>query len=853
MNGLRAFGFAALGLALHALLLSGGLAGSPPGVRLALAFLVLVLLPGHGWLAATGALPPGGAALSSGWALGFGVLALSVQVLATRLLHVPFTVLATWSALPAALAWVAAWRFGREPSRDDAPSLHGFAVLVIAAAALAAAVHVGRLGTPVSYYTDSPDHIGTIRRMLASGDAFPVDAFFRDAGAHGADPRKGLWHPCVALIAKLAGADPYDAWRLLSALLAPLFVLNAAAFAFLLGGSAAAAVGAWALLVTYGSSMGAPAFREAVFATKLADQLALATAAAVLSDLAWAGRGGDGARRSRLGAVGLALGTVCAHVFGAIQFGLVFGALGAGLLVVDRGFGPRARRLAVTALALGVACLPYLLWRARSSYAPSNIIHLEPQGLMLLPGSGFVISPGVLWDWMGQAWLLIPLSWWAWARSAKNPAVLYLLTTTVAVFALLFVPPVAGALQPKLGYLLMRFVWILPVSGAVAFAATRLAAGAARGAWRARFASLLGLAGVALLLRHAVLDAAYVLGHPGWIAEQEQATSVLRWGGELKWMDAHLPAGSVVLSDPATSYSVPMMTRHWVQTLVDQHSSPNDSLALDRILDARDALDPYASWERTREVVRRWGVTHVVLNGRFAEIPRLDYWAPDPAWFRAARGRLDAAPEAFPSVLDRGDFVVYAIRPHALDTLSMPPAPRPFVRAALPGEPEGRSVGAGLPRLASFRLRAREASPGDTVHAVIDWRAVGRAPAGAYLVSLRFDRAIPGGWTPPPVLAKPWRKLLERVNRERYRFRMDHIPVDGAYGVDLWRPGTVVRDTADVVVPGDVAAGEYVVQVSLRREPHYPNYRFEDYFVDRDYYSGIAVDSLRVRPRGGAR
>ena len=56
----------------------------------------------------------------------------------------------------------------------------------------------------------------------------------------------------------------------------------------------------------------------------------------------------------------------------------------------------------------------------------------------------------------------------------------------------------------------------------------------------------------------------------------------------------------------AGSFSaVPMLTRHWVTSLVDQHSSPDDSLALARILDARDALDPYAPWERTAAVVRR--------------------------------------------------------------------------------------------------------------------------------------------------------------------------------------------------------------------------------------------------------
>src|SRR5262249_11529191 len=144
----------------------------------------------------------------------------------------------------------------------------------IAIAALLALVHGLQLGTPVSYLTDSPDHIGTVRRMLAEGDAFPRDAFFRNAGLAGIDPRKGLWHAGVALVCALAPVDPLPAWRALAAFLAPLFVLNAAAFAALLGGGLAAAAGAWGLLLTYGGGLGTAYLREAVFATKLADQLA---------------------------------------------------------------------------------------------------------------------------------------------------------------------------------------------------------------------------------------------------------------------------------------------------------------------------------------------------------------------------------------------------------------------------------------------------------------------------------------------------------------------------------------------------------------------------------------------------
>jgi hypothetical protein len=38
------------------------------------------------------------------------------------------------------------------------------------------------------------------------------------------------------------------------------------------------------------------------------------------------------------------------------------------------------------------------------------------------------------------------------------------------------------------------------------------------------------------------------------------------------------------------------------------------------------------------------------------------------------------------------------------------------------------------------------------------------------------------------------------------------------------------------------------------RQPHYPNYRVSDYFLDRDYYSGVRMGSIRVvrRPPAGA-
>jgi hypothetical protein len=162
-------------------------------------------------------------------------------------------------------------------------------------------------------------------------------------------------------------------------------------------------------------------------------------------------------------------------------------------------------------------------------------------------------------------------------------------------------------------------------------------------------------------------------------------------------------------------------------------------------------------------------------------------------------------------------------------------------------------MGEHLPALQYVTLSPRVLAPGDTVRGVIGWRAVEPMPRGCYLVAVRFDRPLPGGFTPPRPIAKPARKLIEKLDRERYRFRADHLPVGGGYGVDLWTPGVVVADSFTVVVPRDVAGGDWRVGVRLIAQAPYPNYRLSDYFFDDDYYAGPAVAGVRITPRPDTR
>lgn len=724
--------------------------------------------------------------------------------------------------------------------------LSRWAVLAVLLAAALAACHVGRVGPPLGFVSDTPDHVGTLRRMLQTGELFPADAFFRDAGRLGTDPRKGLWHALVALLTRLAGVDPIESWRWLGALIVPFFLLNVAALGFLCRGPTGAALAAWAFVLTYGGTLWSSPIRQMVFATRVADQLALATAVAMLADLRVR------TRSTRLAAAALGFAAVAAHVFAAIQFALVFPALALGLLARDRRWGPDVRRLVGTTLLLAAVCLPYLVFRVGQAYAPTNVIHTEPQGLTYLTGSLRVVTILMLWEWMGWGWVLVPLAWpWLWGRGRANPAVLYLLTSSAVVALIMYNPLAVAALQPRLGYLLMRLIWLVPFAGMLAWLLPELGATVLAAGSRIRRAGAVAMLALALvLLRPPVLAAVQVLVHPELVTEQVAGKVPRRWEEAFHWMSRHLEPGSVVLSDPATSYLVPMMTGLYVATIVDQHSSPNDSLALTRILDARDALDPYGTWSRTRAVIRRYGVDVIVLNGCVADPILLAYWAPSPRWYEAARARFDAAPAAFERLADLGDMVIYRVHEHALDTLTAPPRPRPFVRpVAARDSAILRPTDPGLPAIAGCWLRPQVVQRGDTLRGVVAWRALEPLPAASYMVAVRFDRALPGSWTPPAFLRKPYRKLLESRRHERYRFRADHLPVAGAYGVDLWRPGDVVRDEFELEVPGDVAAGDYIVRVRMIRTSVVANLRLADFFFDEDYLAGQPVGHVRIVAR----
>ena len=67
--------------------------------------------------------------------------------------------------------------------------------------------------------------------------------------------------------------------------------------------------------------------------------------------------------------------------------------------------------------------------------------------------------------------------------------------------------------------------------------------------------------------------------------------------------------------------------------------------------------------------------------------------------------------------------------------------------------------------------------------------------------------------------------------------------------MDLWTPDQVVRDSFTLTVPQDVADGAYQMGIRMLVGPHYPNLRLSDYFMDRDYFTGLEVGRFVVKRR----
>ncbi len=706
-------------------------------------------------------------------------------------------------------------------------------VMVASVVLLAAAgIHAG---SPFRFTSDVPDHVGTLREILASGSYFPTEAFHAGAGLLGADPRKGLLHPVYAALSQTAGLDPVDFWLLLPAVTAPLLLLAGYLFARGFGfGPGWSAVGSWLLLLTWNGGIGAGILGISPYPNQLGETLFWSAAAAILIALR------QGGKRKAVAAGLLMFGAVAVHAM-YLVFLAAFGGLALAAVLIVRG--DRRRGLGTLLLAAGSAAvllLPYLLLRYRL-YAPANPIHTELQGMLLLGRGRYLADPLRLWRDVGTAGLVaypafLALFIRAWLR---NRARFVLWWGALLVLFLTLNPFLVPVERARLSYLVFRLFWLVPPG---ILAAAVLAEAVDRTVARRRPAGAI-VAGALVLV--GLVPPALKAAPLTWLTvparRADGSADALRWRPALERLAAQIPPRSVILSDPVTAYLIPAFTPLKVTATLDQHSSPNDSLAVARIVTARDVLSPATLPAVAASLAREAGADFVLVNAGFDRPVDTIYARVDPSLLRE-RARAFAASPAF--TLAARDSGMWLFRP---ESTGVPATGVPFDAgpAAAPGDTLFQRD--GLAVLDASVLPAQVAA-GDSLEVRVDWSlAAGPVRPSGWTASVRFDAlSPPGAGFPAP---KPARKLFEFLEHRRYRFRYDWVPGRGRIAPDRWLPGHLVTDAVHLRVPETLAPGRYAVSVSVNVFPNMPNTVPADYLSDRDVYAGAPVDTVEVLER----
>ncbi len=803
-------------------------------VGIAIVMLMCVVVPGVAVTRATRLRtddPLEAAAHACASGLVFLLLAAFVWVLSGASLDafrlaLPATIIALWALVPA-----------RDATRVDPlrapirPRDRRFLVVLALLIAMASA-GVLIVGPPMEIQNDTFDHAGYVAEIARTGDAFPTTAIYWNPGDDGKDFRKALLHAVYGFTARHTGAAPIDVLNAYGAFLLGLMclVVYTTARGLFKRHRLPAVLAVVIFLVGTDWGIGDALVRAAFYPNRFGAAFLLLF---IMAAMEYAHRGPSTALRW---CAAYAFAATAVHV----QYAVIVPAA-AAVLVLWRSCSPcatwgehlsRTLRVAVAAV-LGAA--PFFAYRYFTAYR-TNPLHEQVQSAVFVTDRWFIVDPARLWQTFGvvgvAALVCIPP---LWRRRREIPGVGYTIAAFLTLLLVQLVPFVLTPLYAIFKYIVFRLDVIVPFYLLPAyFIATRPR--------RARAAMVFVLAALAVvtvpLARHSAFSPS--------VLDAERRNGPDRWARGLVQLAGALPRGSVVASDPVTSYLMSAFTPYFVVCTLDQHAPPNDMHIEERMAAARDIVSPFTTAREKEMLIDQYGVTHVVVNETLPENLILNYWTLEPGaaqdaeeTFRSLRYEFETIP------LSDGLTAFRWKHDERLNTL-----PRPIPRPVVDGIPMSAEVigqRSGEATLEAAVLHGAGILPaGGELALDLYWSRDRELPTGTYVVTIRFDKkdlALPFDGRPFP---KVTRKLVERVKGERYRFRADHMIQGGLFAPDAWDLGDIVEDDVRLVIPSDIAPGRYRVQAKLLRIANQPNHQLRDYFFDDDTYTGVDIGEVTI-------
>lgn len=726
------------------------------------------------------------------------------------------------------------------PTKGNAVT-RGIWVLLLCAAALM----LYRGGISV-WSSDAYDHVGTIREIVERREILPGDGFYGGEQRLGPDPRKGLFHTCLAMISIITRIEPFQIWLWLPVFLLPILLCGYIAFTSSLFKSRNIALLSSVLFIICFGGLDRSNLRMVGYPLFAAFQfylIALFFMFRYLED-----------RRARFLFAGAFVGCMIAvvHIYYFFQFVLAV----ASFFIFSCLFRREDRRSMVAIAKLGLITLafsvPLLVLRYKLSYAIANPYDLQPRHLLFITDKIYISNPLEAWKILGPIGILafgaIPF---LFRRAKANAGILFLFSAMVTTPLIILNPLAVEVLGRVMTYGLVRRIALYAPYIAVTGYCVYQVVCSLRGGMLARRDSLKALAFLSLFL---VLLIPYAKGfsddYSPASVEFERKHSYLPWRDALTFMQVQIVAPSVILSDPLTSFSIPAFTRHNIVAVLVGHSSPQDAENVIRVVAADDVLNPYVDMKTTIARLNRYHVRYIVVNQTFASSLYQSYWSVDVKEYAATRRKFETRPGLFENVYERDGIYIYEYHPgEVMSESEIAESPsRPFVLESVPRVQEvvNAAFGDGLV-LVGASMERGTVRRGERLRLTCYWKCNEADTAVKdYRIFVRFDTPYRKSALYSRHFSKTYRIILQKITGSRYRFRSEHSPVNGVYPPRLWRTGEIVEDEFEVMVPSDVSKGRYDIRINLLSLPFSPNYSLRDLFSDEDVYAGERVGSIIV-------
>lgn len=719
--------------------------------------------------------------------------------------------------------------------------------------------------------SDALDHISYMRRGLDSGVLFPDDSFYRSGDGVGFDPRKGIWHPAMALWAYQGEAPPELLWRMLPSFIAFFALAFFLLFVVTVTGKPLLAPVALLLLLLFYRGEGIVWLVKAGFGRNLA-QVVLWGGVTFLIRYAETGR------KDLLFWVFAAafVGTACHLVF-ALNMAVTCLALLLYIVFFRYGrswFGRGVTAMMVTAAA---AAVPLVL---RAAFTPHrfNLIHTHRQGMLVLTERLALVDPIEVLARLGPAFFfaLMLMPFFVWAADGGERRKLTWMLFLVPVLLVLN-PFTGGMLERTLGYFHYRILYAAPLFCYLGLALTGLFrimisgrredVGSGRGTLnpgRARRLAGGGLGGRALRLGSRVLAAGLLMLfflfplRQSLQRTQRSLEGILGEGADdagvrtvlAEHLESSILNRSVIASDPRTSYIISAFTEHFVTITLDQHCSPVDTAAMCRLRETRDLFSPAVPFSKSAGWLLDEGVDYLLVNTGYGRTA--DFFATVPAGgSEMAYEKFKKCEEFLEEILSFDGFHLFRLDREALasgEGLACSDSTGGVLGCVMVGErdvvPVAASDGILLDRIVTV---LGGIAPGDTLRGHFCWSTDRELEFGfPFEWTIRLDGDFPTGPFYRHWYGKQYRRRVERDADTFYRFTYSGRLTSGSEQPDQWGTGRHVRQDFRVPVTEWLREGSYVMRVSLRRLPYLPNRTLGDYFLNEDSFHGVPFGFLRI-------